>query len=229
MAHPGNAGSSDSGKPAPSAAGSALYAFASTVIIIASLVVVVLLEAPGSAARLQLLFVLDTACCAYFWIEYLLGVRKAGRPWEYALAHLIDIAGAVPAVFALRWLRLIRLFRLLRILRVGVGLGKLWRLWIRELRTQPTLTLGFYSAMLVGLGAQAFYWAECGVNPRVNSYWDALWLAMATLTTVGYGDVYPVTNAGRVIGILLALLGIGFIASLTAAIAGHIMEQDAAK
>ena len=62
--------------------------------------------------------------------------------------------------------------------------------------------------VVLGLAATAFYRAEHGVNPAVEHPFDAVWWAFATVTTVGYGDVTPVTTAGRVIAILLMVSGI---------------------
>ncbi len=57
-----------------------------------------------------------------------------------------------------------------------------------------------------------FYALEHGVNPRVKNIFDGIWWAVVTLTTIGYGDVYPITFAGRILAIILALIGIGLVA-----------------
>jgi voltage-gated potassium channel len=58
------------------------------------------------------------------------------------------------------------------------------------------------------------------------SFWDGVWWAVVTVTTVGYGDLYPHTVAGRIIAMLVMLLGIGFLAVLTATVASHFVQVD---
>ena len=82
------------------------------------------------------------------------------------------------------------------------------------LRRAALLTL----LLLVG-AAIAFQAVENGHHPEPISLWDGLWWATETVTTVGYGDIYPVTDAGRVIAIVVMLSGIGFVALLTGSIA----------
>ncbi len=83
---------------------------------------------------------------------------------------------------------------------VGLGIG-----------ADVTLVqLAITASIVVVLGATGVYIVERGVG-SINSFWDALWWAMATATTVGYGDVVPVTPAGRAIAVALMVFGIGFL------------------
>jgi voltage-gated potassium channel len=59
-----------------------------------------------------------------------------------------------------------------------------------------------------------------------KTFWDGVWWAVVTVTTVGYGDVYPTTVAGRVVAIALMLVGVGFLAVLTATIASRFVKED---
>lgn len=74
--------------------------------------------------------------------------------------------------------------------------------------------------------ALGFYRFESGVNPNVKSFWDSLWWAIVTMTTIGYGDIYPVTTGGRVVAILLMFAGIGTLGIVTAAIAAYFVKSD---
>ena len=76
------------------------------------------------------------------------------------------------------------------------------------------------------LGATGLYVPERGQNEALTSFWDALWWAMSTTTTVGYGDIYPMTGEGRAIAVLLMLTGIGVIGVFTATIASLFMIED---
>jgi voltage-gated potassium channel len=111
----------------------------------------------------------------------------------------------------------LRLFRLLRVLRIAVV--------VREYRRLFTLE-GVKGAAVVAVvavlgGGAAFADAEKG-----HTMWDGVWWAVVTMTTVGYGDLAPKTVAGRSIGIVLMLIGIGFVALLTGAIAERFVAGD---
>ena len=75
--------------------------------------------------------------------------------------------------------------------------------------------------------AAAFTVAEdVGVNGRIHSFFDALWWSLSTITTVGYGDIYPVTTAGRIIGGFTMIVGISTFALVTAKIAQFLVRSD---
>ncbi len=70
--------------------------------------------------------------------------------------------------------------------------------------------------LFLAVGAAGFFLAEHGVNSQVDTFFDAVWWAFSTVTTVGFGDVVPVTTAGRLIGIVLMILGVTTFVSFTA-------------
>jgi len=76
----------------------------------------------------------------------------------------------------------------------------------------------------MALTTVAPFWAEQGVNPQVESAFDALYLTVATMTSVGYGDVAPITTAGRVFAMLAMLFGTAIFAGFTALFASAIVE-----
>ena len=81
--------------------------------------------------------------------------------------------------------------------------------------------------------ALAFYFFEKSVNEQVSSYWDALWWAICTVSTVGYGDVVPVTGPGKITTALLIIFGVmfflGFTATLVATMSSFIKKSDSHK
>lgn len=81
---------------------------------------------------------------------------------------------------------------------------------------------------VVALGAIAIYVVEGGSNAAVGSIGDALWWAVVTATTVGYGDVSPITSEGRLIAVVLMITGIGVIGVFTATVASFFFEQETA-
>jgi voltage-gated potassium channel len=77
-------------------------------------------------------------------------------------------------------------------------------------------------------GASGIYFFERARNPTINSFGDALWWSVVTATTVGYGDVSPISTEGRLIAVVLMLTGIGVIGVFTASVASLFFEQDQA-
>ena len=134
--------------------------------------------------------------------------------------------GVPQTLQGLRALRAVRLLRLLRLMRaiafLSIGLKSARRaLQHRKFHYVLLLTAG-----VMVLGATGLYTVERPVNSSVKSFDDALWWAITTTTTVGYGDIYPVTGEGRLIAVLLMLTGIGVIGVFTATIASVFMIQD---
>ena len=79
------------------------------------------------------------------------------------------------------------------------------------------------------LCAYLFYRCEQSINDSVNSYGDALWWALCTVSTIGYGDIYPMTTAGRWIGVFLILAGVLFFLGATASIASILATHSIEK
>jgi voltage-gated potassium channel len=114
---------------------------------------------------------------------------------------------------ALQSLRVLRLLRLIRLLA-------LWEI-VKRTFTLEGLRYAALGTFLILLGGgRAFAAVENHV-----SIWDGIWWACVTMTTVGYGDIYPHTTAGRIIGIVLMLVGVGFGSVLIAALAQHFTAQ----
>lgn len=124
-----------------------------------------------------------------------------------------------------RGLRLLRLARLLRLVRAFAGV-------YRALSSVPavaqhrgmSLLLVAWAAVMV-ICSLALYAAEHGVNAAVGSPLDALWWGVVTLTTVGYGDVFPITGEGRLAAAVLMLLGIGLFSAITAIVTSFLLSD----
>lgn len=163
---------------------------------------------------------------AAFVLEYLVKFSLAPARKTFVTHHLVDLA--VIALPMLRPLRALRLLRLLNLARVGVVLANALR------RAKALMThRGFHFVLLAvvlivfacaGL-ALSFEAHANGTN--IHSFSDALWWAIVTVTTVGYGDRYPVTAGGRGIAAVLMLVGIGLIGVLTATVASYFVEKQA--
>lgn len=180
---------------------------------LAFLVVTLLpLAAPISPEAQSVLDWLNWTLWAAFAIDYFTRLWLAIDRWHFVKTHILDlIIVAVPP------------FRLLRLLR----LISIFVVFVRRSRDLPYLVLPLYvgaiTAILVGVSAVLVFDAE-GTNPDspINTLGDAVWWAFTTVTTVGYGDEYPVTPLGRTLGVFLMLSGITLLGSLTASAAAWL-------
>lgn len=146
-------------------------------------------------------------------------LRFVRREW----ADLLIVV--LPFLRPLRIVRSARALRLLRLARLGAFMGEIVveakRLLVRH-RLHYVVLIAF--AVVVGAAALVYAAEEAG-SGSIDSFGDALWWAIATVTTVGYGDEFPVTPAGRGVAVFLMLVGIALLGVLTANIAAFFLER----
>lgn len=178
--------------------------------------------APGiSPAVMELLRDLDAIVCGIFITDFIVQLRKEPDRWKYLKTWgWVDLLSSIPLFVEPYGLgRLVRFFRILRIVRV-LRSGKFRFQGFLEHPAQSTLfTLGMLFLIVVTFSSTAMLMAEEHADSPLNTAGDALWWCMVTLTAVGYGDVVPVTSAGRVIAVVTMLGGIAVFSTFTAFVA----------
>lgn len=107
-----------------------------------------------------------------------------------------------------------------------VGWRYFWRQIHRLIRNPVFAVLSLMGNFTLFSCAGLFYFLEFGTNPKVENFFDAIWWAVATMTTVGYGDIYPVTTAGRCVGIALMMTGGVLFLSFVGLLASVFMELE---
>ena len=158
---------------------------------------------------------------------------KARIKYMFTGKALIDLIALLPfyaafiAIFDARALSMIRLVRILSILKIGRYTGALAT--IAEVLKKKSLQLFsslFVVMLLILFSSVSMYYIEYDAQPEVfNNAFSGLWWAISTLTTVGYGDIYPITIIGKIIGAFIAVLGIGLVAVPTGIISAGFIEQ----
>ncbi|MDH6245187.1 ion channel [Mycobacterium sp. OTB74] len=175
----------------------------------------VLVQPQGRAARA--LDLVTFATWAVFAVDYVARLYLAPNRRRWFFRHLVDLA--VVLLPLLRPLRLIRLVVLVGALQKAVG---------NAMRGKVVIYTVSGAVLLVYAGALAELQTERGVvGSHINTFGDAIWWAITTITTVGYGDTYPVTSTGRLIAIMMMIGGISLVGSITATIASWIVQAVA--
>lgn len=162
----------------------------------------------------------EVFCVIIFSAEYVLRVLVADRPLKFIFSFfgLIDLLAILPFYLvvgldlrSLRAFRLFRLFRLFKLMRYNNAIDRFRRAFI--LAKEELLLFTIMTLILLFLSAVGIYFFENEAQPEVfSSVFDSLWWAVATLTTVGYGDIYPITAGGKIFTFLVLLIGLGIVA-----------------
>ncbi len=178
---------------------------------------------------IRLLIWIDLALVVLFFIDWILCIREAknGRAW--AIRNSWRLLGMVPLALAdLSFLRLLRLSRiamiLMRIPKVREAVNNLRR----TLKAGDLGPLAAAAGFITLFGAILVWLAERAYNPNLEAFGEALWWAVVTVTTVGYGDITPITNLGRAVAVVLMVTGIGTIGLLASRV-GSAIAQGADK
>lgn len=201
------------------------------VMTLLSLVVMVLLLLPLSEPVHVALAFYDSVICVVFLVDFTYNLLGSHPRREYLVRQRgwLDLLGSVPTLGVVRLTVLFRLARLSRLVRIvrayeGTHQKDLLRDVIRN-RGQYALFFTLLVVMLVLTFASVLVLSfEAGdPNANITTGGDSLWWAFVTLTTVGYGDLYPVTNGGRAVGVGVMFAGVGVIGALASILASILV------
>ncbi|MHA6326896.1 ion transporter [Roseivivax sp. CAU 1753] len=209
-------------------------------VIVLSALIITVQSVPDLPAPLKrALWTCEYIVLAIFSVEYAMRLWSAPNRWKYALSFwgILDLLAIVPAILlimpdalSLRMLRLLRAVRLLKLLRLSRAMMRIERAF-EEARDELLLFV-IAASITLFIAAAGIHYFEHEVQPdKFGSIPAAMWWALATLTTVGYGDVYPITLGGRIFTGFILLIGVGIIAIpagvITAALLrGHRRDDD---
>ena len=189
------------------------------------LYVVVLRPDPEIAAVLSYA---DAAVCAVFFIDFLLTLRRSENRLRYLYTWgWLDLLSSIPTLDVARWGRVARLARLLRILRVVRATKTIGQL-VLERRTESTFLAASLAALLVlVVGSISILHVETDSASNIKGAEDAVWWSLTTMTTVGYGDRFPVTSERRFVAALLMSAGVGLFGMVSGLLAAWFVAVPA--
>lgn len=190
------------------------------VLILLSLISFAIGTLPNlNSQAIYLLETFELICVVLFSIEYVLRVVVSDKPFKYIFSFygLIDLLAILPFYLrtaldlrALRAFRVFRVFRTFKVIRYNQALHRFGLAF--KIVKEEMMLFFLVTAILIFLSASGIYFFEHKAQPEVfASVFHSLWWAVVTLTTVGYGDVYPITIGGRVFTFFVLIMGVGVV------------------
>ena len=219
-------------EPATGLAGRAVQLFLIAIILLNVTALILATVEKYHDAYLHEFAAFEAFSVAVFTVEYLLrmwvaplrpalkGSRAPRLRYIFTPLALVDLCAILPFYLPLikgldlRFLRVLRLLRLVRLLKLGRYSESMQILGtVLNERKEQLLAALLIVALAVVLSSGVLYFVEHNAQPAVFKDWpSSMWWAVATLTTVGYGDMYPITPLGKVLGGIISILGIGLFA-----------------
>ena len=190
-------------------------------LIITSLITFSVSTLPDiSNYTIRVLRAIEIVTVLIFTVEYLARIYVANNKIAYIFSFygLIDVLAILPFYISsgvdlrvLRIFRLLRLFRILKLFRYNQAIGRYHRAFV--IAKEELVLFSAVSMILLYLSSVGIYYFENTAQPeQFKSVFHSLWWAVVTLTTVGYGDIYPVTVGGRIFTFIVLMVGLGIVA-----------------
>lgn len=167
----------------------------------------------------RVLKVIEYVSVILFSIEYVLRIYVAKKPFKYIFSFygLIDLLAILPFYLntttdlrSLRAFRIFRIFRAFKLIRYNKALNRFHQAW-KIVREEVVLFL-LVTGIFLYLASAGIYYFENAEQPEVfTSIFSSAWWSVVTLTTVGYGDVYPITTGGKLFTFFILMIGVGIV------------------
>jgi len=201
------------------------------ILIVLSLVLFSVDTLPGLPKEAYIFFDMANTCVVLiFTIEYILRIVLLEKKLAYVFSFygIVDVLSILPfylsgnvSLQTLRVLRLLRIIRIFKLTRYTPALNRIGKAFL--IAKEELIIFVLAALMMLYLAALGIYHFEHAAQPEVfKSIFDCLWWSVATLTTVGYGDVYPITLGGRLFTFVILIIGLGVVAAPTGIIASAL-------
>lgn len=200
-------------------------------------IIVVAVETLTDLSSVGLIFAygIDLIICAVFGWDFIHRLKQEGDKRKFWIhngyellamipAVLLYFAGVIPVISIA--LRSLRLFRVIRIVIVISRARRVFSASGNFIFRSNLITMFAVTFSLVFIGAFAVFLLESDkAGAQITSFFDAVWWSLSTVTTVAYGDIVPNTTAGRIIGMVLMIVGVGVMAGLISQVSATLVES----
>ena len=194
-----------------------------TIYVLGALLVETFCALPKETAKL--LNFIDKAICLIFFVDFVVRFFKAKNKLKFMRWGWIDLVSSIPVINYFRAGRLLRLIRLLRVIRAFRSSKQLVNHVFKNKAKGTFTSVSIFAILLIIFSAIAILQVENTKEGNIKSAEDAIWWAYVTITTVGYGDKFPVTTEGRLIAVVLMTAGVGLFGTFTAYASSWFVED----
>ncbi len=188
-----------------------------SVYVLAALIADTFFKLPPEISKL--LNHIDNIICVFFLIEFFVRFFKAENKLKFMKWGWIDLLASIPTFDFLRYGRALRLIRLLRLLRAFRSIKHLMTHVFADRMKGTFTSISLVAITMVIFSSIAILQFETVPESKIKTGEEAIWWSFTTITTVGYGDYYPVTTEGRIVAICLMCTGVGLFGVLSATLA----------
>jgi voltage-gated potassium channel len=161
----------------------------------------------------------DRVIWSVFVIDYVVRLLRSENKWTFVKTHPLELVAIIPFDSIFRAARFVRIFRVIRLFGIGSRFLKPVYSILKTNGLDKLLMVAVVLLFIVPIPIVL-------IEPSINTFSDALWWAVVTTTTVGYGDISPTTPMGRVLAAVLMLVGIGIIGTFTSAITSYFSKKN---
>lgn len=194
-----------------------------SIYVLIALLIDTFFQLPSEVSKL--LTIIDNIICIVFLFDFVYRFIKASSKREFIKWGWIDLISSIPILECFRYGRLIRVFRLLRTLRAFRSVKFITKHIFKTKSKGAFSTVCLIAVLMLIFGSIAILQVEKAPEANIKTAEDAIWWAFVTITTVGYGDKFPVTTEGRIIAAFLMITGIGLFGTFTGYIASWFMND----
>lgn len=174
----------------------------------------------------KLLNYIDNIICAVFLFDFIVRYRKAENKLQFMKWGWIELIASVPTFDFMRAGRLLRLIRIIRLIRAFRSTRHIVQHVFKN-KIQGTLTsVAIIAVLMLLFSSVAILQFETDPNSNIKTAEDAIWWSYVTITTVGYGDKFPVTTEGRIIAVILMTVGVGLFGTFTAFVSSWFVKTN---
>jgi len=170
-----------------------------------------------------MLFFVDVIITVFFALEYVGKLWVSPRKRAFFKSNLIELLALIPILRIFRMIRILRALRLIRLVRLNQIIDH--NISDQDDETSDLITVLMYLIFSIIFGTVGIMLFEKGHNDGFVHITDGLWWCIVTITTVGYGDISPVTIPGKLVAICIMFIGLAFYASLTGVISEALIHK----
>jgi len=201
-----------------------LFILLLSIYVLISLFIEAAFNLPQEIAKV--IQITDNVICIFFLYDFFYRLFQAKNKKKFMKWGWIDLLSSIPMLDSLRYGRLVRVFKIIRILKAVRSTKILVSYLFKNRAKGAFFSVSAISMMLIIFGAIAILNVENFSESNIKTAENAIWWAFVTITTVGYGDYYPISIEGKIIAAVLMASGVGLFGTFTGFVASWFVEEQ---